>query len=72
MLNRAVEEADLAGGEVVPAGDLDAVGEESVNESGADETGRAGDEDVVHAERRVTVKVRVKVKVGVGVKVGAG
>jgi len=41
---------------------LDAVCEEAVNERGADETGRAGDEDVIHAEGRV--RGRVKGRVG--------
>jgi hypothetical protein len=41
---------------------LDAVCEEAVNERGANKAGRAGDEDVIHAE----VKVRVSVKGRVG------
>ena len=48
MLFGAVEEAFLAGGEVIPAGYGDAVGEETVGEIGANETGDAGDEDVLH------------------------
>ena len=51
MLFGAVEEAFLAGGEVIPASDSGAVSEETVGEIGANETGDAGDEDVI--ERHV-------------------
>jgi hypothetical protein len=51
VLFGAVEEAFLAGGEVIPASDSGAVSEETVSEIGANETGDAGDEDVI--ERHV-------------------
>ena len=52
MRQGAVEETDLPGGKVVPAGDLDAVREEAVGEIGANETGDAGDENVVERHER--------------------
>ena len=53
MLFGAVEEAFLAGGEVIPAGDGGAVGEETVGEIGANETGDAGDEDVIKRHEKL-------------------
>ena len=50
VLFGAVEEAFLAGGEVIPASDSGAVSEKTVGEIGANETGDAGDEDVLHTK----------------------
>ena len=66
----AVEEAELPGGKVVPAGDRDAVREEAVNEVGTDEAGGTGDEGVLQGKVRVKVRVKVKGK-GAG-KTGLG
>lgn len=48
VLFGAVEEAFLSGGEVIPASDSGAVSEETVGEIGANETGNAGDENMIH------------------------
>ena len=44
----AFEEFFLAGRKIIPARDGGALGEEAVDEAGADEPGGAGDEDVLH------------------------
>lgn len=48
ILQRAVKEAALAGGKVIPAHDGFAVFEEPVCQGAADETGGAGDENALH------------------------
>ena len=48
---RTLEEFFLAGRKIIPAGDGDAVREEAIDEAGPDETGGAGDEDVLHEKR---------------------
>ena len=52
MLFSALEEAFLAGGQVIPARDRGTVGEETVGEIGANETGDAGDEDVIERHEK--------------------
>jgi hypothetical protein len=47
---RLVEEARLAGGEVVVGGDGVSVGEQAVDQVAADEPGPAGDEVATHAD----------------------
>ena len=45
---RRLEKFLLAGGKIVPADNVFAVGEKPVNQIAADESGRAGHEDCVH------------------------
>ena len=49
---RIRDERTLAGGEIVPAHDGLAIGEEPVNEAAADKAGGAGDEDFFHVTDR--------------------
>ena len=48
IFQRAIEKFSLAGRKIIPADDGFAVGEQAVNEVAANETGRAGDENLLH------------------------
>ena len=56
IFQRFDDERPLAGREIIPADDGLAVRKQAINETGADETGGAGDEDLVHEKRKRWLK----------------